>query len=321
MALSDALTSTVVLRALQRNITGAVKNRAAAADPVMIAILARDPVIGPMIGALLERTSLIDLGQAKAAAVAEGAAQTAATVPTITSIAPSPTRREFARDLKDSERSFLAGLGRGADLAPDILDSFVMEGADVWLNTVLDDVLGLATSASYSIGTTGTALAWAGLQNGFLDHVNRGAGSPEGVFVGIKVKGIKDLAADVLSLDGAVQFASQVQQFLNIGRTGYIGEFFGGMRLYMLDDVATSGVDDVGLMVSASGIQTRHDIVPLPEESAMVVVQASAGGAWVSCEAKRSTTTSAVTRIEHSFREGVAVLDAAGLTKVVYKSS
>lgn len=316
MALSSALTSTVVLRALQRAITGAAKNKAAIADPVMAAIIQRDAMLGPVVGALLQRMSLLDLGGGKATATAEGAAQLASAAITPTNVAPTPTRREYARDLLDSERSQLAGLGTG-ELPPDILDALVMEGVDVWGNTVLSDILALATGASYSAGTTGLAMSWAALQNGYLDMVNRGAVGEAGVFAAMKVKGIKDVSTDVLSMGGAVQMASQVQQFLDIGKSGYVGSFFGGnLRLYMLDDVAVSAGDDVGIMLSERGVQTAHKVIPLPE-SATVLVQAG-GGNWISREAKRSTSLSATTRVETAFWTASAAADPAAMTKLVY---
>jgi hypothetical protein len=318
MALSGALTSTVTLNALRRAITSASKNKAAIADPVMASIIQRDAVLGPVVGALLQRMSLLDLGGGKATATAEGAAQLASAAVTPTNIAPAPTRREYARDLLDSERSQLAGLGMG-ELPPDILDAFVMEGVDVWGNTVLSDILALATGASYSAGTTGTALSWAALQNGYLDMVNRGAVGEAGVFAAIKVKGIKDVANDVLSLGGAVQMANQVQQFMEVGKSGYVGSFFGGLRLYMLDDVATSGGDDVGVMLSERGVLTAHKVIPLPE-SATVLVQAG-GGNWISREAKRSTSLSATTRIETAFWTASAAADPAAMTKLIYVST
>lgn len=315
MALSDALTSTLINRAIDRALTGASKNKAAIADPVLAAVLQRDALLGPIAGSLLQRRSTLNLGGSKATATAEGAAQVAATAVTAVNFAPTPTRREFARDLSDSERAQFAGLGTG-DLPPDILDAFVQEGVDVWGNTVVSDILALATGASYSAGTTGVALSWAALQNGYLDMVNRGAVGPAGVIAAIKVKGIKDVASDALSMGGAVQMASQVQQFLEIGVGGYIGTFFGGLRLYMLDDVATSGGDDVGMMLAEKGVQTSHKVIPL-SEAAMILVQAG-GMNWITREAKRSTTTSATTRIETAFWTASAAADSAAMTKIVY---
>ena len=321
MALSGTLTSTIQLRALSRTITSASKNKAFIADPVVLSALARDGGIGPFIGALLSRESLLDIGGSKAAAVAEGAAQTAATAVTPTNVAPTPTRREFARDLLDSERSHLAGLGRD-ELEPDILDSFAMEGYDTWKNTLTYDILDLASGASYSAGTTNTALSWAAVQNAYYDMVNRGAVDEAGAVLALKVKGVKDLASDVLSLGGAVQMANQVQQFLNIGKNGFIGEFFGGLRIYMLDDVETSSPDDIAPMFSSRGLATIHEIIPLPEElGEAIIVQAGGDMGWVTVEAKRSTTTSAATRVEVAFRFGVAARDPAAMTKVLYKST
>lgn len=318
MALSAADASTIRLRAMRRAITSASKNKAFSMDPVISAALRRDAIIGPTVGILQERISLLDLGGGKATATAEGAAQLASAAITPTNIAPTATRREFARDLLDSDIVRLAGLGEG-DLPPSILDALAYEGMDVWLNTVTSDTLALSTGASYAIGTTNTALSWSALQNGYLDMVNRGAVGPEGVAAAIRVKGVKDLSADALSLGGAVQMAAQVQQFLNIQSSGYVGEFFGGLRLYMLDDVPTSAPDDVGMMVAGRGVQTVHKIVPLPQ-SAIALIQ-SGGGQWVSCELKRSTSTSASTRIENAFWFGCAAADPAAMSKIVYKTS
>jgi hypothetical protein len=300
-------------------LTGAIKNRAAMGDPVMQAILTNDRVIGQLVGVLLHRISLLDLGGAKAGLIAEGAAQAAATAVTPVNVAPVPARHEFARDLKDSERSRLAGLGQGA-LSPAIVDSFVGEGLQIWMNTLINDVLDLALAASYTIGVTNTALSWAGMHFGYLAGINRGGWGPEGAMAGIRLKGVTDLASDALSLTGAVQMASQVQQFLEVGQTGYIGTFFGGCRIYMLDDVPTSGVDDVGMMWGSRGVATKHEIHPLPADSAMIL-QSSANNGWITTEAKRGTTTSAVTRIEHAFWFGVAEEDSVALAKILYKTA
>lgn len=320
MPLSSALTSTIQLRALEKRVTSAIKNSAMIMDPAMQAILADDRGIGRLVGLLLGRISLLDLGASKATAVAEGSAQAGATAITPVNVAPVPTRREFARNLLDSERSRLNGLGRG-EMPVAILDALVGEAWTTWANTLIFDILDLASTAAYSCGTSGAALAWAALQNGYLDMVNRGAVGPEGVLAAIKVKGVKDLAADALSLGGAIQMSQQVQQFLNIGRTGFIGEFFGGCRLYMLDDVKVVAADDVGLMLSARGLATAHEIHPLPEDSADVLVQPGGSLGWCAVEAKRDGANSAVTRIETSFWTGEAVNNTEGFEKIVYKST
>ena len=303
---------------MRRAISAATKNKAAGADPVMLAILQRDATVGPRIGALIERVSLLDLGGSKGTATAEGAAQVASTAITPANVAPAPTRREFARDLLDSEIVRFQGLG-GDDLSASMLDSLAAEGFDTWLNTQVSDILALSTGASYTVGTSNTALSWSAMQNGYLDMVNRGAVGPEGVFAAVRVKGIKDLGSDALSLGGAVANAGQVQQFLNIGAGGFVGEFFGGLRLYMLDDVPTSAPDDVGMMVSARGVQTAHKIIPLPP-SAIALMQAG-GNNWITRELKRSTTTSASTRVETAWWSAAVASDAAAMSKILYKTS
>jgi hypothetical protein len=193
----------------------------------------------------------------------------------------------------------------------------VAESMDVWANTTISNILALSTAASYSMGTSGAALAWSAFYNGYLDMVNRGAGAD--LMAAIRVKGVKDLASDSLSLGGAVAMATQVQQFLTAGGTGYIGTFFGGCRLYMLDDVPTAAADDVGMMWSARGIGTRHQIVPLPEECDGIL-QAGAEMGWITVEAKRAAT-SGNTRLETAFWQQAKQVDAKGVAKILYKTA
>lgn len=317
MPLSGALTSTLVLRGYKRAVNAAVKNKAAIADPVIQRILMGDAVIGRFVGHLLERTSLLDLGGSKPTANAEGAAPVAATAVTPVNIAPTPTRYEFARNLLDSERSQLAGLGMD-DLPPDILDAFIQESFDIWANQVIYNLLYLAPTATYQLGTTSTALSWLALQNGYLESVNRGA-SQDGVVCALRLKGVKDVGSDVLSLGGAVQWADQVQQFLQIGKTGYIGEFFGGLRIYMLDDVQVSPPDDIGLFLGSRGAKTVHKIVPLPEGESQVLLQSGDQG-WITVESKRDASTVAASRIETVFHTGAAISDVSDIAKVVYRT-
>lgn len=323
MPLSGALTSTIVLRGYTRALTGASKNKAPIADPVMQAVLRKDRMIGPFIGRLLGRYSLLDLGGGQAAATAEGAAQAAASALTPVNVAPQPSRREYARDLLDSERTRLAGLGFDG-LSASILDALVGEAFDIWANSLMNDVEDLGATAGNVIGVTNTALAWDALQNGFLELINRGGlASGVGAMAFLKLQAVKDLGADAMSLGGAVQMSSQVQQFLSLGGNGFIGEFFGpagrGLRIYMVDDVPHSHPDDQGLMAVPEGLATAHEIVPLPEDSADVLLQAGGDTGWITVEAKRSTTTSAGTRVETAFRFGAAIADTNGVAQILSK--
>ena len=137
----------------------------------------------------------------------------------------------------------------------------------------------------------------------------------------LKVKGIKDLADDSMSLGGAVQMSAQVQQFLQIGRTGYIGEFFGGLRVYMLDDVKVDGGDDVGTMLTPAGIRSAHEYVPLPAElGSNIQLQSGAPNGWITVEGRRSAAASATSRIETTFNFAVAKNDPAAFVGVRYVS-
>jgi hypothetical protein len=87
----------------------------------------------------------------------------------------------------------------------------------------------------------------------------------------------------------------------------------------MLDDVPTAAADDVGMMWSARGIGTRHQIVPLPEECDGIL-QAGAEMGWITVEAKRAAT-SGNTRLETAFWQQAKQVDAKGVAKILYKTA
>jgi hypothetical protein len=138
----------------------------------------------------------------------------------------------------------------------------IFEAYSIWGNTVVDLLVALSASAGHAIGTTGTALTWAALQNGAYSFKNDG--NPSDVLALLTLKGVQDLAADSLSLGGAIQMSAQMQQFLNTGVSGaFIGRFMNGIDIYLNSELDTSGGDTLGFMFSDEGVATKHQIVPI----------------------------------------------------------
>jgi|DEB0MinimDraft_10_1074344.scaffolds.fasta_scaffold17092_3 hypothetical protein len=238
------------------------KNQEAMAHPVIMDILARDEGLGDLMGALGVGISFADIGQGKQSAVAEGTEATPANFDEA-AISITPARRAYARKLSDYARSLQGSLLRG-ELAPDAYAMLVYEGTRVWGNSIVDELLAYASSATNSVGTSGAALTWSALQNGVYDFKDRGAGTGRMLCL-MTAKGVKDLATDAMSLGGAVQMSAQVQQFISNGAQGsYVGSFFGGaVDIHINSECDTSGGDTLGLIIGMGGLQTKHQKVPL----------------------------------------------------------
>ena len=241
-----------------------IKNLEAIGHPVMRTILARDEGLGNLLGALGMSFSLADIGQAVAAATAEGTA-VGATNFDEASVTLTPARYEFARVIGDFGRSIGQGLLRG-ELSPDAYALLAYEGYRVWANTLVDLILDLASTCGTEIGTTGVPLTWQVLQDGCYDL--KDAGTSDSMVCFLSNKGCKDLANDALTIGGAVQMASQVQQFLETGTSGArIGRFFNGLDIYMSSSCDVDGGDTLGMIFSPQGVHTKHQQVPLPPEA------------------------------------------------------
>jgi hypothetical protein len=156
-------------------LTEANKNQEAAAHPVMQAMLARDAGVGQMLGAYGYGVSFADLGSGKLAATAEGTEATATNFST-TNVTVTPARRAFTREVSDYARSLQESLLMG-EIGPDVEVMLAYEGTRLWLNSLVDQIAALASSATNTIGSTGVPLTWSALNEGILDLKNRGAAS------------------------------------------------------------------------------------------------------------------------------------------------
>lgn len=272
----------VAPRAIAAALNSAIKNRAIIGHPVMMQMLMQDEMIGPLLGSLGVSVGLLTHGTGKASAVAEGSAVTAANYSLSNSATITPARLAFGRKISDFgvaiQRPLLTG-----ELAPDQYAMVLGEGFQVWVNTLVDTVVALFASLSNEIGTTAVDLSWAAVNNGIIDHKDRGNMGPAlGI---IDAVGAKNLMNDTLSLGGAVQWAPQSQQAIQDVRAGaYLGNFF-GVDFFLNGELDNDGTDTFGGIISAGCLQTKHARVPLPREADIV-----ADGGWYTIEAHRLTT-------------------------------
>lgn len=248
-------------RTIKAALHASVKNQEIMGHPVMRALMAADEGLGQLLGELGVSVSLAALGQGKQAATAEGTEATPTNFSTSNSSTVTPARTAFARDVSDYARSLQSALLTG-EIGPDAYALLIWDGMRVWQNSIVDEILALATSMTNSIGTTGVALSWNALQTGVYNFKDRGVTGP--LLAITTVKGATDLADDALSLGGAVQMAQQVQQFMeNGGQGAFIGRFFGNVDLYINSECDTDGGDTVGAMLSADGLLMKSQKVPL----------------------------------------------------------
>jgi len=270
---------TVAQRTIAAALNSATKNNAIIGHPVMMNMLMADEGIGPLIGALGVSFGLLTHGTATASATAEGTATTPTNYSLSNSTTITPARKTFGRQVSDFgvsvQRSLLTG-----ELAPDQYAMVVAEGFQIWVNTLVDDVCATFSSLSNEIGTTATDLSWSAINQGIIDHKDRGNLGPAlGLIDSV---GAKDLMDDTLSLGGAVQWSPQAQQAIqDVSAGAFLGNFF-GVDFYLngqLDDDAT---DRFGAILSAGCVQSKHQRVPLPREADLV---ADAG--WYTIEALR----------------------------------
>jgi hypothetical protein len=298
----------LVTKALTVALHESAKNKAPIAHPVMQEILRMDEGIGSTIGALGVQIGLAAIGQGKAAATAEGT-EAGATNFSVSNRTLTPSRKEFLRSVSDYGRSLQRGLLTG-EIGPDALALLTFEGYSVWTNTLIDLVVANASSATYEAGTTGTALTWADMQDEIYDHKDRGNVGP--ILAMISAKGAKDLANDAISLGGAVQMASQVQDFLTNGGAGaYVGRFFGDLDLYINSELDTDGGDTLGIAFNSRGIFTKHNVVPFPSEADAIL---NAG--MFRMEARRPG--GAVSYISTDMYNAAGILDAKGMFAIRY---
>ena len=266
-------------RTIVAALNAARKNNALVTHPVMMQMLAMDEGMGPMLGSLGVSVGLLSFGTGKAAAVAEGTATTASNYSLTNSTTITPARLAYGRKVSDFGVAVQAGLLRG-ELSPNQYAMVILEGLQVWTNTLVDSVVAHFANLTNEIGTTATALTWQAIQSGVIDHKDRGnTGEALGIIDSV---GAKALMADIVGLGGAVQFAPQAQQAIQSSQTGaYLGRFW-DVDFYLNGELDDNGTDRFGAIISAGCIQTKHKRVPLPSEAIQV-----ADGGWYTVEALR----------------------------------
>jgi hypothetical protein len=270
----------VARRSIELALSDTVKNREVMGHPVILGILAADEALGQLLGELGVSVSLLTLGAGKMTAVAEGTTATATSFSTSNTSTISPGRRAYARTASDFARSIGEPMLRG-QLSPSIYAMMIYEAMRVWFNDWLDRILALATTATYTIGSTGVDLTFEALDDGIVDFKNRGAG--EGPAIGfLDAKGIKDLNADARSLGGAVQFSQEAAAGITrLGGGAFVGTR-NGVEFYLNGELDASGGDTYGLILTTGAVMSKHQRVPLPPEADLV-----ADLGMVTIEAKR----------------------------------
>jgi hypothetical protein len=298
-------------RGIMAALTEANKNQEAAAHPVMQSMLAKDAGVGQMLGALGYGVTFADLGSGKLAAAVEGTSPVTLTNFSTTNVTVTPSRKSFARQVSDYSRSLQAGLLMG-EIGPDVEALLAYEGTRVWLNSLVDQIAALASSATNTIGSTGVPLTWSALNEGILDLKNRGAAQGRALGL-VTVKGAKDLADDALSLGGAVAMAPQIQQLLaNASAGAYVGSF-GAVDVYLNSELDTDSGDDLGMLLTDGAIISKHQQVALPREADALI---NAG--FYTMEMRRAD--GGVTNIETVAYNGVAIAENGRMAAIRYVS-
>lgn len=252
----------VARRTLQMLMDPTAKNGAILNHPFIRDLMARDAALGQLIGELGVSVNLVTIGTGKMAATAEATAATATAWTAANSTTVTPARRAYARKVTDFAVSLQQAL-LGPSLPPTIVAALVMEAVATWLNDVIDRLLATCTTATYTIGTTATALSWGAVHEGVIDIRDRGAMVDFALGL-LTAKGAKDLLADSLSLGGAIQWAPQSQQAIqDVQRGAYLGKFF-GVDFFLNSECDTDGGDTVGGLFTPGSHLMKTQKVPLP---------------------------------------------------------
>ena len=308
--LGDANIS-VAARAISAALHESQKNRALLGHPVIMDLMMRDQALGQLMGALGVSESFAAIAQGKLAATAEGTEATPTNFSTSNQTTVTPARRAFARDVGDFARSLQEGLLAG-ELSPSAEAMLAYEGLHLWFNDVVDRMVALASSATYEIGTTATALAWSPVNEGVYDLKDRGviSGSALGL---LSAKGAKDLAADALSLGGAVQLSPDMQQFIASANDGaYIGRV-NGVDWYLNSELDADGGDTLGILVTPGAFTMKHQRVPLPREADVLV---DAG--WYTMEMRRPG--GGISRVETVSHNAIGIREQGRFAAIRYVS-
>jgi len=270
----------VARRAILAALNSAAKNQEILGHPVIRDILMRDELLGPLLGELGVSVGLLTHGTGKATAKAVGSATTSTNYSLSNSTTITPARLTFGRTISDWGRALQEPLLRG-ELSPDAYAMVIVEALYVWANTLVDTLVALFASLTNEIGTTNTALSWTAVNNGIVDHKDRGNRGPALGLV--DAVGAKQLMADTLALGGAVQWAPSSQQAIQNAQAGaFLGTFF-GVQFYLNGELDNDGTDTSGGLISVGCLQTKHARVPLPSREAIQI----ADGGWYTVEARR----------------------------------
>jgi hypothetical protein len=301
---------------LEEAFTGESLGNGLLASPPMRAMLADDAAaLGGLTGALALKWGLVDIGTGAMAATGEGSAASATNFSVSTGTL-TPARRAFARKISD----YGAHIQQALLTAPigTVTALLARDAYGVWRNSLITLVATLFGSASYTIGTSGAALTWQVLQFGVMDAVYRSGGSAGTFAAMLSKQQVQDLAADAMSLGGAVQMSAQVQQFLSQntgGDAAYIGRFFGVVDLYMSNRLTTSGGDVIGGLFGTGAIVCRHErVMPLPGGTPAF----DAGFFSAEWRARNGDGTATIDFIAHN---AVAIKQSLALAKIQTRAS
>ena len=312
--LGDALTS-LTTSTIQVALDPTNLNAQIMAHPVITAILARDEGMGNIFGALGVQMSFVNLGQAKMAATSEGSAPSLTTM-LVSNISLAPARYAMARSSSDWARTHLEPMLRG-EIAPNVYALMLFDAMKAWINTVINMICALATSATGSAGTSGGRLTFAALTDMVTEmQAGGGVGGSGLIIMLLDAKGVKDLQSDILALGGAAALAPQMQQFLNRApNSGYIGRILDCVDIYLCPELDTDSGDTLGIAFTEEGVQTKHQRVPLPAESTTLV---DAGFVTVEMNRGVGTGTTVFTATTHP---SAGIRQQQGIRKVIYSTT
>jgi hypothetical protein len=297
-------------RSLQLSLDSSIKNRSILGHPVILSMMARDAMMGSLLGELGVSVGLVTAGTGKMASTAEGTAATATDWSETNSSTVTPARRAYARKMSDFAVSVQGGLLTG-EIGPDAIALFTFDAVGTYVNKLVDDIVATATSATYTIGTSGTSLSWAAINDGVIDMKNRGVTGP--ALCLLNATQVKAITSDLLGLGGAVQWAPQAQEGIqSLSRGAYVGRI-NDIDIYLNSELDTSGPDDYGIILTPGSHLLKHQPVGLGVGAQMV-----ADLGFMTMEARR--TGGGVSDIEFVSHFGVGILEQVRFAAVISKT-
>ena len=302
----------VAARTIQIALDESVKNKEIMGHPVMLDLMARDTGLGQLMGELGVSISLATVGTGKLAAKAEGTEATPTNWTVANSATVSPARRAWARDVSDYASSLQNSLLTG-ELSPNEIAVMTLDGLGAWVNDIVDRMAALFASATYEIGTTGTALTWSPLNEGVVAFKNRGAGRGPGLGL-ISAKGVNDLNSDSLSLGGGFQFSPEAAAGISRLQDGAFVGSRNGIDWYLNSELDADGADTLGGVISNGSFLMKHQRVALPSNADMVL---DAG--WYTQEMRRPG--GGINRVETVSYNAIGILEQSRYAAVRYKTA